>query len=107
MYQLGRMYLDGHGGLKEPKQAARWLLLAARKGQYQAQAVLGAMLFKGEYVPRQGPRGLMWLTLARDAAAARETWITDLHAAALKQASEDERAVALVYLERWLKGRRE
>jgi hypothetical protein len=106
-YQLGRMYLDGRGGIKEPKQAARWLLLAARKDQYQAQAVLGAMLFKGEYVPRQGPRGLMWLTLARDSAMPRETWITDLYAAALKQASEDERAVALVYLERWLKGRRE
>jgi TPR repeat protein len=106
-YQLGRMYLDGQGGLKEPKQAARWLSLAARKGQYQAQAVLGAMLFKGEYLPRQGPRGLMWLTLARDAASPREAWITDLYAAALKQASEDERAVALVYLERWLKGRRD
>jgi uncharacterized protein len=108
-YQLGRMYLDGQGGggIKEPKQAARWLSLAARKGQYQAQAVLGAMLFKGEYVPRRGPAGLMWLTLARDAAAPRETWITDLYAAALKQATEDERAVALVYLERWLKGRRE
>jgi uncharacterized protein len=106
-YQLGRMYLDGRRGTKEPKQAARWLLLAARKDQYQAQAVLGAMLFKGEYVPRQGARGLMWLTLARDAATPRETWITDLYAAALKQASEDERAVALVYLERWLKGRRE
>ena len=105
-YQLGRMYLDGQGGIKEPKQAARWLSLAARKGQYQAQAVFGAMLFKGENVPRQGPTGLMWLTLARDAAAPRETWITDLYAAALKQASEDERAVALVYLERWLKGRR-
>jgi hypothetical protein len=105
-YQLGRMYLDGQGGIKEPKQAARWLSLAARKGQYQAQAVLGAMLFKGEYVPRQGPQGLMWLTLARDAATPRETWISDLYTAALKQASEDERAVALVFLERWLKGRR-
>jgi TPR repeat protein len=106
-YQLGRMYLDGQGGIREPKQAARWLSLAARKGQYQAQAVFGAMLFKGEYVPRQGPRGLMWLTLARDAASPRETWISDLYAAALKQATEDERAVALVYLERWLKGRKD
>ena len=32
-YRLGRMYLDGNGALKEPKQAARWLSLAARKGQ--------------------------------------------------------------------------
>ncbi len=107
-YHLGRMYLDGNGGAKDPRQAARWLQLAATKGQYQAQAVLGAMLFKGETLPRQAARGLMWLTLARDAAGgAQETWITDLHAAAFKQASDDERALALVFLERWLKGRRD
>jgi hypothetical protein len=105
-YHLGRMYLDGTGGVREPKQAARWLLLAARKGQYEAQAVLGAMLFKGEFVAREAPRGLMWLTLARDAAPAGDGWIADLYAAAMKQATEDERAIALVYLERWLKARR-
>ena len=104
-YHLGRMYLDGAGGPREPKQAARWLSLAANKGQYQAQAVLGAMLFKGDYVPRQASRGLMWLTLARDAAPARENWIAELYAAALKQATPDERAIALVYLERWLNRR--
>ncbi len=107
-YHLGRMYLDGNGGAKDPKQAARWLLLGANKGQYQAQAVLGAMLFKGENMPRQAARGLMWLTLARDAAAgAQESWIAELHAAASQQASDDERALALVYIERWLKGRRD
>jgi len=106
-YRLGRMYLDGNGGLKEPKQAARWLSLAAHKGQYQAQAVLGAMLFKGEYTPRQAGRGLMWLTLARDGAPQRETWIGDLYAAAMKQATADERAQAYRFLEDWLRGRRE
>lgn len=104
-YHLGRMYLDGAGGAREPKTAARWLLLAAKKGQYQAQAVLGSMLFKGELVPRQAARGLMWLTLARDAATPQEDWIADLYAGALKQATEDERAIALVYLELWLTGR--
>jgi exopolysaccharide production negative regulator len=106
-YQLGRMYLDGQGTAKDSKQAVRWLFTAAGKGQYQAQAVFGAMLFKGQSVPRDGARGLMWLMLARDAATPKETWITDLYAAALKQATEEERAVALVYLERWLKSRRE
>jgi TPR repeat protein len=106
-YRLGRMYLDGSGGVREPKQAARWLALAANKGQYQAQAVFGAMLFKGEYVPRQAPRGLMWLTLARDAAPPQESWIAELHAAALKQATEDERAIALAYIERWVNRRRD
>ena len=87
-YRLGRLYLDGPGGLKEPKQAVRWLTLAANKGQHQAQAVLGAMLFKGEYTPRQASRGLMWLTLARDGASSQETWVADLYAAALKQATD-------------------
>jgi uncharacterized protein len=106
-YRLGRLYLDGVSGTRDAKQAARWLSLAASKGQYEAQAVFGAMLFKGEYVPRQAARGLMWLTLARDAASPKETWITDLYAAAMKQATEDDRAVALVFLERWLAGRRD
>src|ERR1700736_1745997 len=45
-YRLARLYLDGRGGLeRDTKQAARWLGLAAQKGQYQAQAVLGSMLF--------------------------------------------------------------
>ena len=64
-YQLGRMYLEGKGGRREPKQAARWLTLAAKKGEYRAQAVLGSMLFNGEYVPRQAPQGLMWLDRSR------------------------------------------
>jgi hypothetical protein len=105
-YRLGRMYLDGTGGPKEPKQAARWLTLAAHKSQYQAQAVLGAMLFKGEYAPRQAARGLMWLTLARDGAPPRETWIADLYAAAMSQATEEERRGAYNFLEDWIKGRR-
>ncbi len=80
-YRLGRTYLDGQGTAKSPKQAARWLSNAAGKGQYQAQAVFGAMLFKGEYVPRDAARGLMYLMLGTDAASSEETWITDLYAA--------------------------
>jgi exopolysaccharide production negative regulator len=105
-YHLGRMYLEGHGGVKDPKQAARWFKLAANKGQHQAQALLGILLFKGEAVARQAARGLMWLTLARDAATADETWIADLHSRAFKQASDAERATALAYIERWIRGGR-
>jgi TPR repeat protein len=102
-YRLGRLYLDGPGGLKEPKQAVRWLTLAANKGQHQAQAVLGAMLFKGEYVPRQAANGLMWLTIACDGASPEEAWIADLCHAAFTQATDEERAAALADLERWLR----
>jgi uncharacterized protein len=106
-YQLARIYLDGHGVARDPRQAARWLTLAANKGQYQAQATLGAMLFKGDAVPREAARGLMWLTLARDSAKSEDKWIGELYEGAFKQANNDERAQALVYLERWLKTRRD
>jgi hypothetical protein len=103
-YHLGRMYLDGQGTAKDPKQAARWLSLAAGKGQYQAQAVFGAMLFKGQSMPRDASRGLMWLTLAKDAAPPDETWVADLYTAALRQATEEERAGALIHLARPQRG---
>jgi TPR repeat protein len=106
-YGLARLMLDGIGGTRDPRRAVRWLALAAHKGQYQAQALLGAELFKGEHVKRQASRGLMWLTLARDAAHTDDTWIVDLYDAAFKQATDDERAMALIYLERWLKSRHE
>jgi uncharacterized protein len=101
-YRLGRTYLDGQGTARSPKQAARWLSSAAGKGQYQAQAVLGAMLFKGESVPRDGARGLMWLMLARDAATAEETWITDQYTAAWEQATRDERTWAQDLVKGWI-----
>jgi uncharacterized protein len=101
-YRLGRTYLDGQGTAKSPKQAARWLSNAAGKGQYQAQAVLGAMLFKGESVPRDAARGLMYLILARDSATPKETWIAELYNAAVKQATPDEQEAALVHVEHWI-----
>lgn len=105
-YQLGRMYLEGQGGVKDPKQGARWLQLAATNRQYQAQALLGAMLIKGDVVPRQVARGLMWLTLARDSASAQEAWIKELHDRALSEASDEDRATALAFIERWMRGGR-
>jgi TPR repeat protein len=76
-YRLARLYLDGKHSRRDARQAARWLSLAAHKGQHQAQAVLGHMLFDGmDGLPRQAARGLMWLTLAREGAAgAEDGWI--------------------------------
>jgi TPR repeat protein len=107
-YDLARLYLEGVGAPKDPRQAVRWLVLASQKGQHRAQAMLGTMLFKGEHVRRQASRGLMWLTLARDSATGpADKWITDIYDAAFKQATDDERAIALIYLERWMTHRRE
>lgn len=106
-YDLARLYLDGKGTPRDPRQALRWLSLASHKGQYRAQALLGAMLFKGEFVHRQASRGLMWLTLARDSAIdPKDHWIDELYDSAFKQATEEERAVAQIYLERWMNHRR-
>jgi uncharacterized protein len=104
-YNLARLYLDGVGMPRDPKYGVRWLGLAAQKGQHQAQALLGQMLFNGVNLQRQAARGLMWLTLARDSATADEGWIKDSYNSALAKASEDDRAMALQLLERWVQGR--
>lgn len=107
-YSLARLYLNGTGGTKDTRQAIRWLMLASNKGQCSAQALLGQILFKGDKVPRQAARGLMYLTLAREnASAPADKWIVDMHEAASRQASDDERQLAVVYLERYLKGQRD
>jgi TPR repeat protein len=104
-YQLGRLYLDG--APSDPHQAARWFQLSATKGDCRAEAVLGDMLFQGQKVPRQAARGLMWLTLGRDCAGSEESWIKPLYENAFHRANDDERALALVYLADWLRGRRD
>src|SRR5260370_35048287 len=73
-YNLGRLYLDRNAGTRDPRQAAKWLGLAARKGPYQAQALLGAMLFKGDDLARQAALGLFWRTSSKAGAPPAGTW---------------------------------
>jgi len=106
-YRLARFHLGAEGSPKDARQAARWLGLAAQKGQYEAQALLGHMLVTGEGgLPRQAARGLMWLTLAHEAAAGGDGWIAQYYEDAIAHTSEDERALARVYVEQWLWGNR-
>jgi TPR repeat protein len=102
-YYLGRQYLEGKGVQKDAILAARWLSLAAEKGDPRAQALLGHMLFKGDEVGRQPARGLFWLIIAKDGAGSAETWIGDMYTSALSQANESDRTLAHKYLEDWLK----
>jgi TPR repeat protein len=107
-YDLARLYLKSAGSSRDDfRYGARWLGLAAQKGQHQAQAMLGQMLFNGDQLPRQAARGLMWLTLARDSATADETWIKDSYNKAIAKASDDDRAMALQMLEHWVQGRKD
>ena len=105
-YHLARLMLD-NGPFRDPRQAARWLHAAANKGQHQAQAVLGRMLFKGEFAPRQAARGLMWLALAKTNAGPSDTWIGELYDSAYNQATVDERAIAGDMLVKWVNGKRD
>ena len=107
-YDLARLYFKSTGNSPESfRQGIRWLGLAAQKGQYQAQALLGQMLFNGDQMPPQRARGLMWLTLARDSAGAEEAWIKESYNRAIAKASESDRAMALQMIEHWVKGRRD
>ena len=105
-YQLARLYLNGTGAAKDPKQAVRWFKSAADKGLRPAQAMLGSMLFKGQGVARQAPLGLAWLTVAKEGARADEAWISDSYKSAMAQATMDERALAGKFLEDIVKPRR-
>ena len=107
-FNLARMLLDGTGAGKDDLEALRWLSLAAEKGHVQAQALLGQLLFAGhEGIRPQRARGLMWLTLARDAAADtnKNKWIIDLYEKAVASANEADRKDARAYLENHLKRR--
>jgi len=105
-YNLGRLYLIGTGIAKDGVQAARWLRLAANKGQRSAQALLGSMLFKGQGVSRQAAMGLFWLTIAKDSPGPEDAWISESYRSAMAQANVDERALANRYVEDWRRDRR-
>ena len=107
-YDLARMYLKAPDASPDNfRYGARWLGLAAQKGQHEAQALLGQMLFNGDRLPRQAARGLMWLTLARDSAGPDEAWIKESYNRAFAKASDDDRAMCLQMLEQWVQGRHE
>jgi TPR repeat protein len=102
---LGSMYLEGIGGDRDPRQAARWFLLAARKGQIDAQVRLGELLTTGELIEPNPVHGLMWLTVALQRSRALgqlNPEIMAVHEQAFSLASEDVRRKATALAEQWL-----
>jgi hypothetical protein len=48
----------------------------------------------------------MWLTLAKDSArTSDQVWVAKLYDSAYQQSTEDEKALALVFLKHWLETR--
>ena len=101
---LARMYYQGEGGDRDPRQAVRWAKLAADKGNVAAQAMLGHLLFQGDGVQRQPVIGLMFLTVAseRTEIGDSEQWIRDLQEEAFSIASETERRTATALAAEWM-----
>lgn len=102
-YLLAKMYLEGEGGEKNPRQAGRWLKLAAEKGHVLAQAELGQMLFHSERFLQKRTRGLKWLTIAlRRASDADAEHVRLLHESAFSIATVRERKAAVRLSNKWL-----
>jgi TPR repeat protein len=101
---LGRLYLAPNNEQRSPKLAARWLNAAAKKGQVEAQAILGQLLFSGDDdLPRRPVTGLMWLTVARAAARGPEQdWIAEAQEQAFSLATEQERRQAMSQSQSWI-----
>lgn len=100
-YQLARLYMEGRGAPKDMRQAIRWTHLAADKGHFESQFLLGSLMLGGIGMPRQVARGLMWMTLARDGAdASRQAEIAEAHRKAMEAASQEDRDMAFVLLQR-------
>jgi TPR repeat protein len=95
-YNLARIYLDGAGVQRDPRQAAGWLYLAAEKNHTESQALLGNLLFTGQGVQKNRARGLMYLTMAVENAGEdpKNRWVADLREKALKAATDTERTAA-------------
>ena len=99
-YQMARMMLEGEGGRPDLKNAARWLRLSAKKGNYKAQATLGDLLFqKGKTV-----RGLAMMTAALEQSKpADRAWIQSMQEQAFGLAGESDRRTAIALADSILK----
>ena len=105
-YNLGRLYLDGALGEKDARRAAQWLNLSAEKGHVYSMAILGNLLIDGSSgVPRQVPKGLMWLQFARiKADPKRDAWVMNLADLAFQRATDEQKALAQRFAAQQLAG---
>ena len=72
MFELGVMNIRGIGVTQNPQQGLKWLISAARKRSPSAEAYLGDLYWKGEFVRRDETRALMWYVLATEAASKQD-----------------------------------
>jgi len=62
-YNLGLLYIDGHGVPQDYVEAAKWFRRAAEQGNTEAQHNLGAMYGSGQGVRRDYVQAYKWLNV--------------------------------------------
>jgi uncharacterized protein len=62
-YNLGLLYLDGHGVPQSPLEAANWFRRAAEQDNTQAQHNLGALYGSGQGVKRDYVQAYKWMNI--------------------------------------------
>ncbi len=62
-FNLGLLYLDGHGVPQDYAEAAKWFRRAAEQGYTEAQHNLGAMYGSGQGVRRDYVEAYKWLNI--------------------------------------------
>lgn len=94
-YGLGVMTLWGQGVSAKPDQGLKWLVSSARKRYAPAEALLGEIYWKGEFVERDTTRAIMWYMLAQATVHPDENpEIVDRLDSLLAQSTEEERLEA-------------
>jgi uncharacterized protein len=89
-YNLGLLYLDGHGVPQSTAEAASWFRRAAEQDYTQAQHNLGAMYGSGQGVKRDYMQAYKWLNICAAKGNAGCTAQRDLIAKKLKPAQVAE-----------------
>ena len=99
---LGVMLLRGQGGIEpDAREAARWLRLAAERGDPPAAYLLGLMSTRGEGVGKNSAAALHWFQRAASAGHLEAQYMSGL---ALSSARSSDERGAYVWL--WIAGRR-
>jgi len=98
------MHLEVRASTRTPR-GDRWLFLAAIRAPASGGSARSDAFLGRDGVQPQRARGLMWLTLAREAAidSKKDKWIIDLYEKAVASANDEDRQDALLYLENHLK----
>ncbi len=98
-FELARMNLDKSDSVHNPKLAARMLTLSVRKGHNGARALLGQMVFEGNYFRSDPVKGLVLLSEAKKAANQQDhDWIAALQEEAFALATPEQRSKATAIL---------